>query len=57
MVIRLPISSTDIRRNKSNSHAKLAATPHQLSTVLVKYPTQRFYWKLGRIRESIHKKL
>jgi hypothetical protein len=57
MVVRLPASSTDTRGNKSNSHAKFAATPHRRSTVLVKYPTQRFHWKLGRIRESIREKL
>jgi hypothetical protein len=40
MVIRLPISSTNTRRNKSNGDAKLAVTPHRRSTVLVKRFTQ-----------------
>jgi hypothetical protein len=56
MVVRLPASSTNTRRNKSNSHAKFAVTPHQCSAVLVKYLTQRFHRKLGGIRESIRKK-
>jgi hypothetical protein len=44
------------QRNKSNGDAKLAVTPHRRSTVLVKHSTQRFHRKLGRTRESIHKK-
>jgi hypothetical protein len=56
MVVRLPASSTDTRRNKNNSHAKFAVTPHRRSTVLVEHPTQRFHRELGRIRESICKK-
>jgi hypothetical protein len=56
MVVRLPASSRDIRRNKSNSYAKFTVTPHRRSTVLVEHPTQRFYQELGRVRESIRKK-
>jgi hypothetical protein len=56
MVVRLPASSTDTRRNKSNSHAKFIVTPHRRSTVLVKHPAQQFHRELGRIRESIRKK-
>jgi hypothetical protein len=56
MVIRLPTSSTNTRRNKSNSNIKSAVTPHRRSTVLVKYSTQRFHRELGRTRESIRKK-
>jgi hypothetical protein len=56
MVIRLPASSTNTQRNKSNGHAKFAVTPHRHSTVLVEYSTQRFYWELGRTREPIRKK-
>jgi hypothetical protein len=56
MVIRLPTSSANTRRNESNDDATPAATPHRCSTVLVKHPTQRFHWKLGRIGEPIYKK-
>jgi hypothetical protein len=56
MVIRLPTSSANTRRNESNGDAKLAVTPHRRGTVLVKYPTQRFHRELGRTGESIHKK-
>jgi hypothetical protein len=57
MVIKLPTSSANTRRNESNGDAKPAVTPHQSSTVLVKYSTQRFHRELGRTGESIHKKL
>jgi hypothetical protein len=56
MVIRLPTSSTNTRRNKSNDDAKPVVTPHRRSTVLVKHSTQRLYWKLGGTGESIYKK-
>jgi hypothetical protein len=56
MVVRLSSGSTNTRRIKSNSDAKLAATPHRRSTVLVKHATRRFYQKLERIRKSIYKK-
>jgi hypothetical protein len=56
MVIRLPASSTNTRRNESNGNAKSAVTPHRRSTVLVKYSTQRFHRELGRTREPICKK-
>jgi hypothetical protein len=56
MVIKLPVSSTNTRRNKSNGNAKFAVTPHRCSTVLVEYSTQRFLRELGRTREPIHKK-
>jgi hypothetical protein len=56
MVIRLPISNANTRRNESNGDAKPAVTPHRRSTVLVKYSTQRFHRELGRTGESIHMK-
>jgi hypothetical protein len=56
MVIRLPASSTNTRRDESNSDAKSAVTPHRRSAVLVKYATQQFHRELGRTREPIHKK-
>jgi hypothetical protein len=56
MVVRLSSGSTNTRRIKSNIDAKLAATPHRRSTVLVKHATRRFYQKLERIRKLIHKK-
>jgi hypothetical protein len=56
MVIRLPADSANTRKNKSNGDAKSAVISHQRSTVLVKYPIQRFHWELGRARELIHKK-
>jgi hypothetical protein len=40
MVVRLSTSSINTGGNKSNSNAKFVVTPHQHSTVLVKYPTQ-----------------
>jgi hypothetical protein len=57
VIIRLPSSSVNTWRNKSNGDAKFAITPHRRSTVLVKHFTQRFHGKLGRTRKSIHKKL
>jgi hypothetical protein len=57
MVIRLPASSANTRRNKSNGHAKFAVTAHRRSTVLVEHFTQRFHRELGRTREPIRKKL
>jgi hypothetical protein len=56
MVIRLPASSTNTRRNKINGNAKFAVTPYRCSAVLVKYSTQRFHRELGRTREPIRKK-
>jgi hypothetical protein len=56
MVVKLPASSTYTRRYKSNSHAKFIVIPHRRSAVLVKHPTQRLHWELGRARESIRKK-
>jgi hypothetical protein len=56
MVVKLPTGSTNTRRNKSNDDAKLVVTPHRRNMVLVKRSTQRFHRKLGRTRESIHKK-
>jgi hypothetical protein len=56
VVIRLSSGSTNTWRIKSNSDAKLAATPHRRSTVLVKHATRRFHRKLGRSRKSIYKK-
>jgi hypothetical protein len=40
--------------SKTTTMKKLAATPHQRSTVLVKQVTRRFHRKLGRARKSIH---
>jgi hypothetical protein len=57
VVIRLSLGSKNTQRIKSNSDAKLAATPHSRSTVLVKHATRRFHQKLGQARKSIHKKL
>jgi hypothetical protein len=56
MVIRLPASSTNTWRNKSNDHAKFAVTPHRRGTVLVEHYTQRFHWELGRTGKPIRKK-
>jgi hypothetical protein len=56
MVIRIPASSTNTRRNKSNGNAKFVVTPHWRSTVLVEYSAQRFHRDLGRTREPICKK-
>jgi hypothetical protein len=57
MVIRLSTSSADTWRNESTGDAKPAIAPHRCRTVLVKYSTQRLHRELGRIGESIHKKL
>jgi hypothetical protein len=56
MAIRLPASSANTRRNKSNGNAKPAVTSHRRSTVLAEYSTQRIHWELGRTREPIRKK-
>jgi hypothetical protein len=52
MAVRLPAGSIDTRRNKSNSHAKFAVTPHWRSAVLVKNLTQRFHQKLGELESQ-----
>jgi hypothetical protein len=56
MAIGLPPGSANTWRNKSNINAKLTTTPYRRITVLVRHVARRFYWKLGRIRKSIHKK-
>jgi hypothetical protein len=55
MVVRLSSSCQNTWGLKGDSNAKLAATPHRRSMVLVKQVTRRFYRKLGRARKSIYK--
>jgi hypothetical protein len=49
------LSCKNTRGFKGDSNAKLAASPHWRSTVLVKQVTQRFHRKLWQARKSIHK--
>jgi hypothetical protein len=52
MVIRLSSGSKNTRGLKGNSNAKLAATPHWRSTVLVKQATRWFHRKLGELEDQ-----
>jgi hypothetical protein len=54
MALRLFTSSKNIRRNKRNSYAKFAVTPHRRSQVMVEQVRKRNNWKLGRAHKAIH---
>jgi hypothetical protein len=54
MALRLLTSSENIRRNKGNSNAKLATTPHRRGKVMVEQVRARNNWKLGGTHETIH---
>jgi hypothetical protein len=57
MARRLLTSSSNIRRNRRNSNAKFATTPHQRRKVMVEQTQERIYWKLGRPHKAIYKQL
>jgi hypothetical protein len=55
MALRLSTSSKNIGRNKGNSNAKFAITPHRCSKVMVEQTRKRNNWKLGGTHEAVHK--
>jgi hypothetical protein len=57
MALRLLASSENIRRNKGNSNAKLATTPHRRNKVMVEQVRARNNWKLGGTYKIVHEKL
>jgi hypothetical protein len=57
MALRLPTSSENIRRNKGNSNAKFATTPHRRSKVMVEQIRNGNNWKLGRTHKIVHEQL
>jgi hypothetical protein len=57
MAIRLFIGSKNIGRNKGNSNAKFAITPHRRSKVMVEQIRKRNNWKLGGAHKAIQKQL
>jgi hypothetical protein len=54
MALRLSTSSKNIGRNKRNSDAKLAITPHRCSKVMVEQARKRNNWKLGGTHKAVH---
>jgi hypothetical protein len=54
MALRLLTSSKTTRRNKGNSNAKFAATPHRRSKVMVEQIRKMNNWKLGGTHKAIH---
>jgi hypothetical protein len=54
MALILPISSENIGRNKGNSNATLATTPHRCSKVMVEQVRKRNNWKLGGTHKIVH---
>jgi hypothetical protein len=57
MALRLFTGSKNIGRNKGNSNARFAITPHRRSKVMVEQIRKRNNWKLGGTHKAIHKKL
>jgi hypothetical protein len=57
MALGLLTSSKNIGRNKGNSNAKFAITPHRRSKVMVEQIRKRNNWKLGGAHKAIHKQL
>jgi hypothetical protein len=57
MALGLFTSSKNIGRNKGNSNAKFAITPHRRIKVMVEEIIKRNNWKLGGIHKAIHKQL
>jgi hypothetical protein len=57
MALKLPTSSENIGRNKGNSNAKFATTPHRRSKVMVEQFRNRNDWKLGRTHKTVHEQL
>jgi hypothetical protein len=54
MALGLLTSSENIGRNKGNSNAKLATTPHRRSKVMVEQVRKRNNWKLGGTHKTVH---
>jgi hypothetical protein len=54
MALRLLTGSINTRRNKGNSNAKFAITPHWRSKVMVEQVRKRNNWKLGGTHKAIH---
>jgi hypothetical protein len=54
MAFGLLASSENIRRNKGNSNAKLATTPHRRSKVMVEQVRARNNWKLRGTHKTVH---
>jgi hypothetical protein len=57
MALGLFTGSKNIGRNKGNSNAKFAITPHRRSKVMVEQIRKRNNWKLGGTHKAIHKQL
>jgi hypothetical protein len=57
MALELFASSKNIRRNKGNSHAKFAITPHRRDKVMVEQIRKRNNLKLGGAHKAIHEQL
>jgi hypothetical protein len=55
MSLGLLAGSKNIGRNKGNSNAKLAITPHWRSKVMIEQVKKRNNWKLGGPHKAIHK--
>jgi hypothetical protein len=54
MALRLLAGSKNTRRNKGNSNAKFAITPHQRSQVMVEQIRERNNRKLGGTHKPIY---
>jgi hypothetical protein len=57
MALRLSASSKNIGRNKGNSYAKFAITPHRRGKVMVEQIRKRNNWRLGRAYKAIYEQL
>jgi hypothetical protein len=57
MALELLTSSENIRRNKGNSNAKLATTPHRRTKVMVEQIRKMNNWKLGGTHKTVHEQL
>jgi hypothetical protein len=55
MALRLITGSKNTRRNKRNSNAKFAITPHRRGKVMVEQIRKRNNRKLGGTHKAIHK--
>jgi hypothetical protein len=55
MALGLSTGSKDIGRNKGNSNAKFAITPHWRNKVMVEQIRKRNNWKLGGTHNVVHK--
>jgi hypothetical protein len=55
MALGLLTSSENIGKNKGNSNAKFATTPHRHSKVMVEQIRKRNNWKLGGTHKTVHK--